>query len=176
MNTMTNTMIIDPVKYNGQVNLMEPEDATVRFKMFERIAIKNKATEYRNPLEGIWEDSLLARLYFSAENIQILQNGIRAGVYRMSKNKYSIPPQNQDALKIVMRSIYLQYTTNSPNNITQQIETLNELVWDYCVPFVYNECIAYMKYMEDQSTLVMPMERSIPVDRDFKQLELKSWF
>jgi len=52
------SMIIDPQKYNGQVNLMEPEDDTVRFRMFERIAIKNKATEYRNPLEGVWEDNL----------------------------------------------------------------------------------------------------------------------
>lgn len=169
-------MIIDPKKYNGQVNLMEPEDANIRFKMFERIAIKNKATEYRNPLEGIWEDNILARLYFSAENIQIIQNGIRAGVYRMSKNKYSVPPQNQDALKIIMRSTYLQYATHSPTDITGQIETLNNLVLDYCVPFVYNECIAYLKYVEDQSTLVMPMERSMPVDREYKQLEQKVWF
>lgn len=169
-------MIIDPQKYNGQVNLMEPEDDTVRFRMFERIAIKNKATEYRNPLEGVWEDNLLARLYFSQENIQILQNGIRAGVYRLSKQKYVVPPQNIDALKIIMRSIYLQYAKHSPNDITGQIAELNDLVWDYAIPFVYNESVAYMKYVQDQSTLVMPLAREVRPDREYKQLELKPWF
>ena len=39
--------------YNGRVNLLEPQDPTTQFKMMERIAIRNKATEYRNPLEGV---------------------------------------------------------------------------------------------------------------------------
>ena len=140
--------------------------------MFERIAIKNKATEYRNPLEGIWEDNLLSQVFFSAGNVQILQNGIRSGVYENSRQKYIIPPQNQDALKIIMRSIFLQFSQNSPNNITKQVEVLNEMVLDYCVPFVYNECVAYMKYLEDQSTLVMPMNREMRPDREYKQLEM----
>jgi Family of unknown function (DUF5761) len=164
-----------PKKQNGQVDLLT-EDPDARFKMFERISIKNKATEYRAPLEGIWEENLLARVFFSKENIQILQNGLRAGVYRVSKQAYVIPPQNQDALKIVMRSTYLQYAKNSPQNIKQQIEELNKLVLDYCIPFVYNECVSYMKYVEDQSTLVMPLEREVKPDRDYKQLELKPWF
>jgi hypothetical protein len=44
-------------------------------------AIKNKATEYRNATLGIWEDSLLSHVYFSAENEQIIQNGIRSVLY-----------------------------------------------------------------------------------------------
>jgi hypothetical protein len=71
-----------------------------------------------------------------------------------------------------MRSIFLQFSQNSPNNITQQVEALNEMVLDYCVPFVYNECVAYMKYLEDQSTLVMPMNREMRPDREYKQLEM----
>jgi Family of unknown function (DUF5761) len=169
---MTNKPILDTKTYNGRVNILEPEDPTIQFKMYERIAIKNKATEYRNPLEGIWEDNLLSQVFFSAGNIQILQNGIRAGVYANSNQKYIIPPQNQDALKIIMRSIFLQYSQNSPNNITKQVEVLNEMVLDYCVPFVYNECVAYMKYLEDQSTLVMPLNREIRPDREYKQLEM----
>ena len=111
-------------------------------------------------------------MFFSAGNVQILQNGIRAGVYENSQQKYIIPPQNQDALKIIMRSIFLQFSQNSPNNITKQVEVLNEMVLDYCVPFVYNECVAYMKYLEDQSTLVMPMNREMRPDREYKQLEM----
>ena len=169
---VTTPPILNSNTYNGRVNILEPEDPSIQFKMFERIAIKNKATEYRNPLEGVWEENLLAQVFFSAGNVQILQNGIRAGVYNNSNQKYTIPPQNQSALKIIMRSTFLQYSQNSPNNITQQVETLNKLVLDYCVPFVYNECVAYMKYLEDQSTLVVPLDREIRPDREYKQLEM----
>ena len=174
----TSPSIIDMEKYqkNGRVNLLEPQDGDARFKMFERIGVRNKATEFRNPLEGIWEDNLLSRLFFSAENIQIIQNGLRAGVYRLSKGDYVIPPQNQDALKIIMRSIYLQYARHHPHDLTKQIEDLNNLVWDYSIPFVYNESKAYVKYLVDQSTLVMPMDREMRPDREYKQLELKPWF
>jgi hypothetical protein len=168
--------IIDMDKYNGRVNVLEPEDPTIQLKMFERIALKNKATEYRNSLQGEWEDNVLAQVFFSAENIQIIQNGLRAGVYRLSKKEYVIPPQNQDALKVIMRSIYLQYARHSPHNITKQVEALNDMVWDYAIPFVYNETVSYMKYLRDQSTLVMPMERSIRPDKEYHQLELKPWF
>jgi len=138
--------------------------------MMERIAIKNKATEFRNPLEGVWETNTLARVFFSAENVQILQNGLRAGVYRLSQGKYVIPPQNQDALKIIMRSTFLQYAKNAPDHIPDQVETLNNLVWDYAIPFVYNEAVSYVRYLEDQSTLVVPLDREVRPDREYKQL------
>lgn len=170
----SNQRILD--NYNGRVNLIEPEDPMVQFQMFERIAIKNKTTEYRNPLEGIWEQNLLSNTFFSAENIQILQNGMRAGVYRLSKDQYVVPPQNLEALKIVMRSIYLQHAKHSPNQIREQVAKLNQLVLEYCVPFVYNECVSYIKYLQDQSTLVVPLDREVRPDREYKQLEMKPWF
>jgi hypothetical protein len=169
-----NQRILD--KYNGRVNLMEPEDPMVRFQMFERIAIKNKASEYRNPLDGIWEENLLSKTFFSVENVQILQNGMRAGVYRLSKDQYVIPPQNLEALKIVMRSIYLQHAKHSQAPIREQVATLNQLVLEYCVPYVYNECVAYIKYLQDQSTLVVPLDREVRPDREYKQLEMKPFF
>jgi hypothetical protein len=156
---------------------MEDPDPTAVFKMHEKIALKNKATNYFNSLSGNdWEDNLLARVFFSAENIQILQNGLRAGVYAMSDNKIVIPPQNIDQLKIVMRSTYLQYAEHLTTGITPQVERLNKIVWDYVVPTVYNEAVGYVKYMKDQSTLVMPLDRPLHHDREYKQLELKAWF
>jgi hypothetical protein len=171
------TLIIDGSRYNGRVNIIENPDPTAVFKMQERIALKNKSTRYDSALAGNdWEDNMLARVFFSAENIQILQNGLRAGVYKMSKNKIVIPPQNIDQLKIIMRSTYLQYAEHLPTNITQQVERLNKIVWDYVVPTVYNEAVGYVKYMQDQSSLVMPIDRPLHHDREYKQLELKQWF
>ena len=163
--------------YNGRVNIIENRDPNAVFKMQERIALKNKSTSYTSALDGNeWEDNMVARVFFCAENIQIIQNGLRAGVYSMSKQTIVIPPQNVDQLKIVMRSVYLQYAEHDIANVTAQVERLNKIVWDYVVPSVYNEAVGYMKYMEDQSTLVMPLERPLHVDREYKQLELKPWF
>jgi len=168
--------ILDMERYNGRVNIAELPSPDIRFKMQEKIALKNKATEYREALDGTWESNVLAQVYFSAENIQIVQNALRAGVYKMSNDKFVIAPQNVDTLKIIMRSIYLQYAEHSPHDITGQVEKLNKLVLDYAIPTVYNETIGYLKYCQDQSTLVVPLELPRHHDREYKQLELKKWF
>lgn len=165
-----------PVKLNGRINIVEPPSPNILFKMQEKIAIKNKATEYREALNGIWECNVLEQVFFSAENIQIIQNGLRAGVYAMSNNKYIISPQNIDTLKIIMRSIYLQYAEHYPDKITEQVERLNKLVLDFAIPTVYKETIGYLKYCEDQSTIAIPLEIPRHHDRQYKQLELKQWF
>lgn len=168
--------ILNSAKYNGRVDIITEPPPDVRFQMQEKIAIQNKAIPYREALNGTWENSTLSNLFFSQDNMQILQNGIRAGVYNMSgQQKIVVPPQNVDALRIVMRSTYLQYAEHYPNNITEQIKRLNDIVLDYCVKFVYGEAVAYLKYMQDQSSLVMPFDIPQPVDRSFKQLELKPY-
>lgn len=171
-----NQSILDMGRFNGRVNIVEPESPDAVFKMQERLAVKNKATEYRNALSGIFEDNLLSKVFFSAENVQILQNGIRAGVYEMSEKKFVIAPQNVDTLKIVMRSIYLQYSEHREHDVTGQVERLNNLVLNYCIPTVFSEAIGYQKYRLDQSTLVVPLELPQHHDREYKQLQLKRWF
>ena len=159
---------------NGRVNIVDIPQK-VLFEMQEKIAVKNKTSEYREALQGIWEDSMLSKAYFSKENIQIVQNGLRAGVHKMSGEKYIIAPQNVDTLKIIMRSIFIQHAEHNENDITGQIVKLNNLVLDYAVLNVYNEIDGYVKYCRDQSTLVVPMELPIQVDREFRQLEMKNW-
>ena len=108
--------------------------------------------------------------------MKIVQNGIRAGVYNKSNNQYIIGEQNGDELKIIMRSIFLQYSKNLPNNIADQIRDLNNLVFDYSVNQVYSEAQGYMIYKKDDSTLVVPIARPILSYTNDKQLELKHWF
>jgi hypothetical protein len=168
--------LLEGERYNGRVNIvMAEEDPETRFKMHEKITIKNKASNYFESLNGSWEWNVLAQVYFSAENIQIVQNGIRAGVYRMSEGKYNVPPQNIDNVKIIMRSIYMQYAEHYPKDITGQVERLNQLVLEYAVPNVFNEAVAYFKYVQDQSTLAVPMDRPNQNDRTYKQLEPNPW-
>ncbi|MGA1047971.1 MAG: hypothetical protein ACO3UU_08160 [Minisyncoccia bacterium] len=167
--------IIDTDRYNGRINIIEPPSPDVVFKMQEKIALKNKSTEYREALGNTWEDNVLAQVYFSAGNIQIIQNALRAGVYAASSNKFVIAPQNIDTLKIIMRSIYLQHAEHRQDDITGQVERLNKLVLDYAIPSVYNASVSYMKYCQDQSTLVVPLELPRNHDRDYKQLEQRKF-
>ena len=161
--------------YNGRVNIAQPPTMEERIKMMEKIQVDNKCISYRDALEGIQENNLFSKLFFSAENMQIIQNGIKAGVYQKSNGKYILPNQNVDSLKIIMRSRYLEYGSYNLNNITAEISRLNNIVLDYCIPLLYSESVAYEKYCADQSTLPIPLSLPKQNDRDWKQLELKRY-
>lgn len=167
--------ILDLESYNGRVNIIEPPAKHLLFQMAEKIDLKNKPTDYRDALTGTWEHNMLEQIFFSAENIQIIQNAMKAAVYQMSNNRYILPNQNIQQLKVVMRGMYLQYAEHYADNIKGQVERLNKIVLDYTIPSVYNEAVSYEKYCRDASTLVTPMARPLQHNRDYKQLELKPW-
>jgi hypothetical protein len=159
---------------NGRIDIQSPDTRSL-FNMYDKIPA-HQCTTYRNPLEGQWDDSTLSNAYFSKENIQIIQNGIRAGVYKQSNNQYIVAPQDCDSLKIVMRSIYLQYSANLPGNVSGQIEALNQMVLNFCIQQVYSEAKGYMKYLSDASNMYVPIAHPILAKDDDKELVLKPWF
>ena len=159
---------------NGRVDIKSPNTSTL-FQMYDKIPA-NQCVTFRNATEGLWTSDSLSNAFFSQENIQIIQNGIRAGVYHRSNGQYVIGPQDCDSLKIVMRSVFLQNSANQPNNITQQIEQLNKIVLEYCIQQVYSEAQGYMKYINDASTLVVPISHPVMANDNDRQLELKPWF
>jgi hypothetical protein len=159
---------------NGRIDIKSPNTSTL-FEMYDKIPA-NQCVTFRNPTEGLWNETYLSQAFFSKENIQILQNGIRAGVYRKSNGQYTIAPQDCDSLKIVMRSVYLQNAANQPNNITQQVAELNKIVLNYCVQQVYSEAQGYLKYIDDASTLVVPISHPVMTDNTDRELEFKTWF
>jgi lantibiotic modifying enzyme len=136
----------------------------------------NQTSSFRDAMTGNWYDTSLSNAFFSSQNIKIIQNGIRAGVYKKSNNQYVIGEQNGDELKIVMRSVFLQYSKNLPTNISEQIAALNKTVLDYTISQVFGEAQGYMTYKKDASTLVVPIAHPILSSTFDKQLELKHWF
>ena len=159
---------------NGRVDIKSPNTSTL-FQMYDKIPA-NQCVTFRNATEGLWTSNSLSNAFFSEQNIQIIQNGIRAGVYHRSNGQYYIGPQDCDSLKIVMRSVFLQYSANQPNNIPQQIAQLNKIVLEYCIQQVYSEAQGYMKYINDASTLVVPISHPVMANDNDRQLELKPWF
>ena len=159
---------------NGRVDLKSP-NTSVLFNMYDKIPA-NQPTTFRNPTLGLWNETQLSNCFFSKENIQIIQNGIRVGVYTKSNNQYIIGSQDYDSLKIIMRSIFLQYAANKKNNITSQIQELNKMVLNYCIESVYGEAQGYIKYLYDASTLVVPISHPVMANNSDKELVIKPWF
>jgi hypothetical protein len=158
---------------NGRVNLLDNNEETVkkRIQLFEKVEVRNKATDYRNPTSTIQQETKLSIMFFSAKNIQYIQNTIKNEIFKRSKGIYKLLPQNEDNLKIIMRGYYLQYVENDIGNETNELNRLNTIVLNFLIPRLMNESEAYYKYIRDQSTLVMPFERSVPIDRDWKELQ-----
>jgi hypothetical protein len=160
---------------NGRVNLLAQPKTTDLFAMYDKIP-SNQPSTFREPTLGLWDDTQLSKLFFSKENVTILQNGIRYGVFRASKEQYTVDNQDVDALKIIMRSVFLQHSANMANNVTEQITELNNLVLQYSVKQVYGEAQGYIKYLEDASTMYTPIAPPMMSSTNDKQLFLKSFF
>ena len=164
---------------NGRIDIInktQSPDLSNLFAMYDKIPANQCAT-FREPTLGQWDETSLSKAYFSTENIQIIQNGIRSGVYKKSNQQYVVAPQDCDSLKIIMRSVFLQHSTNQTNNISQQISELNKIVLDYCVFHVYSEAQGYMKYLHDVSTLAVPLATPIvETYKDKNNYLMPKWF
>ena len=159
---------------NGRIDIQTPDTKSL-FNMYDKIPAHQCST-YRNPLEGQWDDSTLSNAYFSKENIQIIQNGIRAGVYKKSNGIYLVGEQSNDVLETIMSSIFLKYAKHLQTDITGQIKKLNDYVLEYCVNDVYEAMRFHMHYIKDVSTLPVPIALPVVQHSSTKQLELKKWF
>ena len=165
--------------FNGRINITNktkgPEISKL-FEMYDKIPV-NQCVTFREPTLGQWDETPLSKVYFSRENIQIIQNGIRAGVYEKSNQQYTVSQQDCDTIKIIMRSIFLQHSANQLQNISQQIQQLNQMVLDYCIFHVYSEAQSYIKYLHDVSTLAVPLSTPVvETQKDKNNYKMPNWF
>ena len=178
-NSQNNQYVVDQsFKYetknnNGRLQIDRSQNGTPFF--IQDLIPKNEKTNYYNATQHMMNPTLLSNTYFSKENIEIIQNAIRAEIYKKTEQKYIIDKQDYDQLKIIMRSIFLQYALHKSNNIKEQIEQLNNLDLEYCIPKVYGELISYLKYKEDITTLAVPQNNPIYLAPD-RTIELKHFF
>lgn len=180
LNNINNSYVIDNSfkqnkNMNGRINLnpTNQENGTPLF--IQDLIPKNEKTNYYNATQHMLSSSLLSTTFFSLENIELIQNAIRSEIYKKTSNKHIIDKQDYDQLKIIMRSIYLQYSLHRDDDIKGQIEKLNKLVLEYCVPQIYSELIGYLKYKKDISTLPVPIENPTFFSID-KTMELNNFF
>lgn len=118
----------------------------------------------------------LSDLYFSNDNMNILQFGIRNKILNESNGEIYIGRQSDDELKIIMRSIYYQYSKNLDYDIIGQIRDLNEKVLEWSIPRIISNIKQYDRYISDISSLPVPLERAeLTSEKGTKSLELTNF-
>jgi len=167
-------MQTSPEISSGRVNLSADNGNEV--SRLPGFAYSTKATTATNDgIRGNFEKTALNQAYFSPQNFQIVQNGIRATVY--NKSGQIIDPVSTDDLFIVMRAIFLQYGRNIPTGIPDQIAELNERVVAWCVPKILAEVSMYRTYVKDISTLPVPMSHPVNIsEAGTRTLPFKPFF
>ena len=116
---------------------------------------------------------------FITGDTQILQVGNQLAFNYTDINALYIEADENQALVdyelYTTGKIQPKLSLNDSNNITRQVEGLNKLVLNYCVPQIIGEAEGYIKYKNDVSTLAMPMQRPTSTYAS-NTLELKPWF
>jgi hypothetical protein len=163
-----------PVDFkNGRVNIIDQPNPNAIFNLYDKT--KTTKTSFRDALKGSKEENELSNAFFSKENIQIVQNGLRAGVYKMSNEQFIIGQQSYDNIKIIMQDAYFEHAKNDHSSIAKQIEIINQEIFNKYVPKLHGEVVGYLKYKEDTSTIKAPINYAKPSgDRNFKNLEFKN--
>lgn len=166
---------------NGRVDILNTQDKqsmptsfAAAFTLMDKNPVYDRTSNYRDALNGNMETTSLSNAFFSAGNIDIVQNAIRREIY--DKSGKIIDKQSTAEINIVMRSTYLQWSNNCSKNIAEQIGEMNSIVVAYCVRAIYTELYGYYKYREDASTIAIPHDLPILSNTKNKTLELKPWF
>lgn len=145
---------------NGRINILENtvNKNTIRYSnLYEEIDNGNKLFK-TEAVKNILSTNKLQELFFSEQNIDIIQKLLTYHVNLQSNGRHQIGRQSDNELKIVMKSIYLQYGKNADNNINTQVKELNAYVLDYCIPLILSNIEQYIIFKRDVSTLPVPLD------------------
>lgn len=133
---------------SGRMPDLQTNSSYPQFNLYQENH-KGPEQDFYDSLQGIMENSILAKVFFSKKNIDNLQQKMINGVFNKSEGKIRIGRQSDDELKIVMRSIFLQDGQNMDCKIQEQISQLNRKVLEYCVENVLVGAVGHVNYIRD---------------------------
>ena len=119
----------------------------------------------------------LSTQFFSVANTERVQQMIQQEVLAKSGGKYKIDRQSDEDLFLIMRSYYLQYSRNDPDNVGAELDSLNGRVVAYASDRIMVEIEAYKYYRKDQENFPDPIAAPVNVNTyGTRTNELKSFF
>lgn len=138
-----------------------PTDRYKEYHLTEQTKqVKNFAYEALYGQQQVGEFSLL---FFSEKNLNEVQKLIIYNVWLSSGKKFKIDPQDPTELKIVMKSVYLQFS-RVPSCIsmyTTELKRLNRLATEQILPNLLSNIEQYIHYLKDASSPQLPMDRAV---------------
>ena len=94
----------------------------------------------------------LSVLFFSDENIDLINKQIVLKVFKLSNKSYKIPFQSKESLLIVMRHVWIIYSRNLDFHLKKQIKELNDKVACEVAPQIITNVDQYYGYLRDIET------------------------
>jgi hypothetical protein len=142
---------------NGRVDTL-PHANYAMYGLFENG--NDKISQFnREAIIGVHQQTPLNDLFFSRQNIEALQVGIKNMVAKRTEGEFMIGKQSEVELQIVMRAIYLQHAKHMTTDIVEQVRELNSQVIDFCVPRIIEEIKMFKYYKQDIGQLPIPLDR-----------------
>ena len=107
------------------------------------------------------EEGLLAQVFFSQRNVDVIQTSLRYRVYRESGGQFVVGRQSDVALLSIMRDIYESSPRHVPDNeVVSATKVLNEHVLRKAVPNVLSAVRFHDYYLKD-----IDVPNPVPEDR-----------
>jgi hypothetical protein len=135
----------------GRVAIVPPP----AFALMERSRLRKEATPYSIALRGDKCNNELSRVYFGAANVGHLNQRIAQEV--LAQTGFAIGPQDQDALKILMRDVFLEFALNRDDQVNQQVDQLNAIVIQKGAKTVIEAAASHQRYLQDISQMHTPI-------------------
>jgi hypothetical protein len=121
------------------MNLPDAEELGERFKAMIPGQNQGPPPELMQAMEKLKSDAIQFKK--EAEALKADKSG--------EMMKYDIDKQNEDDIKIIMRSYYLMYNKNNPKMVAEELEDLNRRTIGYVSGKVYSEVDFHMFYRKD---------------------------
>lgn len=136
-----------------------------------KIAINYRSQVIKNQV-NITENqqNLLEKMFFSNENIELINKLLILTIFKKSNNEIKIAPQSNESLLIVMRYVFLEYAKHLPYNIKNQILELNYMVVHEIIPNIITNITQKIEYLDklDKPRELLPLP--INVNKNNKNL------
>jgi len=107
----------------------------------------------------------LSDIFFSDENINIINKQLVLTVYKRSKKQIKIDLQRKQDILIVMRYIWIQYARNLPYKIKKQITKLNCYVVGEIAPQIITAAEQNIVYLKNLGKPIKPIPRPLNVNK-----------
>lgn len=142
---------------NGRIDIL-PDTNYDMYALFENG--NHKVSEFsREAIIGVHQQTPLNELFFSRQNLEALQIGIRNMVAKRSNGEFVIGKQSEVELQVIMRAIYLNHAKHLEADVVEQVRELNSRVIDFSVPRIIEEIRMFKYYKKDIGNLPVPLDR-----------------